>query len=241
MGLQLVLPGPQARASTFERWWNAQGEWVEEPNLRRAGESGVKRLRLGDSRLPLLYCKRQTGHLYRSLGHPFGRPTALREYHALRALERLGIRVPRVVYCAAQRPQGQWRALLVTEELSGFVSLEQWYHGTARSVGEALRHQVLRRLAEMLARLHRAGWQHGCLYPKHIFVRVEGEGDRAQVEVALLDLEKCRRRLSCRRASRRDMAQLRRHAEPMPDADWFRLEAEYRQALAAVRESADGF
>ncbi|HAF92779.1 MAG TPA: InaA protein, partial [Pseudomonas sp.] len=46
MGMPLVIPGAQAQASTFQRWWEAQGEWVEEPNQRRDGESGVKRLRL---------------------------------------------------------------------------------------------------------------------------------------------------------------------------------------------------
>lgn len=42
-----------------------------------------------------------------------------------------------------------------------------------------------------------AHWQHGCLYPKHIFVRVEGEA----IEVALIDLEKSRRRLTVNKAS----------------------------------------
>lgn len=240
MGMPLVIPGAQAQASTFQRWWEAQGEWVEEPNQRRDGESGVKRLRLADPQRPLLYCKRQTGHLYRSLAHPFGRPTALREYQALRALERLGIRVPRVVYCAAQRPAGQWQALLVTEELSGFVSLEQWYQEARHLRDAAVQARLLQRLGEMLARLHRAGWQHGCLYPKHIFLRVDGEGADAEVEVALLDLEKCRRRLWPRQASRRDMDQLRRRAPAISTADWAVLQAHYQAALLGAQEVDDG-
>ena len=61
---------------SFDSWWQTQGEWVEEPNERRGGYSGVQRLtQLGQS----LYAKKQTGHTYRSLLHPWGRPTVLRE------------------------------------------------------------------------------------------------------------------------------------------------------------------
>ncbi|MGY2498669.1 lipase secretion chaperone, partial [Klebsiella pneumoniae] len=28
----------------FQHWWQQQGDWVEEPNVRRGGESGVQRL-----------------------------------------------------------------------------------------------------------------------------------------------------------------------------------------------------
>ncbi len=57
--------------SRFDFYWRQQGEWVEEPNQRRGGESGVQRL--NDASGKLLYAKRQVGHIYRSLLHPFGR------------------------------------------------------------------------------------------------------------------------------------------------------------------------
>lgn len=238
MSISLVLPREDSHSTTFQRWWDMRGEWVEAPNQRRDGESGVQRIQRRDPSHGLLYSKRQVGHLYRSLRHPFGRPTALREYRALRAVERLGIRVPRVAYFAVCKTAGRWRALLVTEELQGFVSLDQWYRdGYDRACGEALQHQLLVQLARVLARLHRAGWQHGCLYPKHIFVRIDG----AVPEVALLDLEKCRRRLSHRRASYKDLSQLRRHAEWLPPADWALFDAEYRQAWQAQNEEIDEF
>ena len=66
----VVLPRSVEAADDFEQWWNTQGEWVEPPNLRRDGESGVQRLQA--RRGGLLYCKRQIGHLYRSLWHPLG-------------------------------------------------------------------------------------------------------------------------------------------------------------------------
>ena len=64
----------------FNSWWQTQGEWVEEPNDRRGGQSGVQRITVQGQ---LLYAKRQAGHTYRSLKYPLGRPTVLRERDAL--------------------------------------------------------------------------------------------------------------------------------------------------------------
>ena len=72
--------------------------------------------------------------------------------------------------------------------------------------------------------MHQGRWQHGCLYAKHVFVKVASDG----VEVALLDLEKSRRRLSRQRAARHDLRQLRRHS-PWNDGDWQLLLQGYRQ------------
>ena len=63
----------------FQHWWQKNGDWVEEPNVRRGGESGVQRL-LDQS--GVLYAKKQVGHIYRSLLYPQGRPTVLRERRA---------------------------------------------------------------------------------------------------------------------------------------------------------------
>jgi tRNA A-37 threonylcarbamoyl transferase component Bud32 len=198
--------------SGFDCWWQRQGEWVETPNQRRGGESGVQRLRADDGRL--CYAKRQIGHTYRSLSHPFGRPTVLREAQALQAWAGLGVLVPHVLYVGTRRAtDGQWEALLVTEALEGFIDIERWCaEGGRERHGEAVHRRLLEELGRVLARLHAANWQHGCLYPKHILIRVTGSGDAAQVQVALLDLEKSRRRLSRKRAVRHDFDQLKRHS-----------------------------
>lgn len=234
MNRPLLLPARAARTSTFQRWWNTQGEWVEAPNQRRAGESGVQRVHLRDADQPLLYCKRQVGHLYRSLAHPFGRPTVLREQKALQALRELGVRVPTIVYCGARQQAGQWQALLVTAALEGFVSLEDWYRDNlAAQYGEALHQRMLTAVGTTLSRIHQARWQHGCCYPKHIFLKVHGTDDAARVEVALLDLEKSRQRLRRRAAANHDLRQLHRHRQNMPVEDWLRLLG----AHGAVREA----
>ncbi len=217
-------PAAMATVSDFEHWWRAPGHWVEAPNQRRGGESGVLLLRRGAA---TLFCKRQSGHLYRTLAHPFGRPTVLRELGAYRALDKLGLRVPQVAFGGARRTPEGWQALLVTHRLEGFVSLADWYAGPAAQASAATRQAVLRRLAAYLARLHGQRWQHGCLYAKHIFVAANEAG----AEVALIDLEKSRRRWTVAGAARRDIGQLARHRGAMPDADWAFLLAAYRAAL----------
>lgn len=236
MNESIALQSLDSFTGTFQCWWNRQGEWVEEPNARRDGESGVQRL---SAHSVPLYSKRQTGHLYHSLRHPLGRPTVLREQDALEAVERLGVRVPKIVFCSARKTDGKWQALLVTESLEGFVSLDEWYHSDTRQHwGEAVHRQVLEQLALTLSRLHRGHWQHGCCYPKHIFVKVEEHDGRLQVEIALIDLEKSRQRLRIATASRRDLDQLRRHCPEMSPAEWTFFKAAYDKALAAPTERA---
>lgn len=221
------------QASQFDYYWQRQGEWVEAPNQRRGGESGVQRLEDGEGHL--LYAKRQVGHIYRSLLHPFGRPTVLREVDALHSIERLGVRVPRIVFCGAQRDaQHQWRALLVSEALDGFVDLDTWHaQGARERYPQALHDCMLKDLADNLARMHRGHWQHGCLYGKHVFIKVVGEGDEARAEVALLDLEKCRWRISCQRAAYNDLHQLRRHSS-LDQAQWQTLLYFYERAFGSA-------
>lgn len=193
----------------FSAWWQADGEWVEAPNRRRGGESGVMRVENEAGRV--FYVKRQVGHLHRSLRHPLGRPTVLREREALLAFARLGVGVPGLAFAAARRGSEGWCALLVTEALEGMLDLDSWYAGPRH--GQT---RVMQALGVALARLHRGRWQHGCLYAKHVFLRQEENG---QVEVAFLDLEKSRRRLSRRQAAQHDLRQLRRHS-PLSEDDW---------------------
>ncbi len=208
---------------SFADWWQQQGDWVEEPNERRDGQSGVQYLHTQDGKT--LYSKRQCGHLSRSLRYPFGRPTVVREHLALEAYRAAGVQVPRLVFAGSRKQQGVWQGLLVTEELKGFISMDQWYAENAPSVqGNAVHQQMLRELAKTLSLAHVAGWQHGCLYSKHVFIRVRDQ----DVEIALLDLEKARHRLRHHAAVRHDLKQFYRHRGPMPEADWFALLRYYR-------------
>jgi len=216
-------------SSTFDRWWQCNGAWVEPLNQRRDGESGVQLLHPRNPSYPALYSKRQTGHLYRCLRHPLGRPTIMRELEAYRAFARLGISVPKIVYGAARKHEGDWQALLITQALPGFISLEQWY-AVERSAEQVT--VMLTALANTLARLHRGRWQHGCCYAKHIFIRTNDQGGESpNAQIALLDLEKSRRRWRPVDASRHDMRQLKRHRGAMPEQDWECLLAAYTSLM----------
>jgi len=219
----------------FDLWWRVQGNTVEEPNVRRGGTSGVQSLELPPGSQRMLYIKRQTGHIYRTLRYPLGRPTIQREIQAYREYRRLGICVPKLVYGGVGNSHGQWRGLLVTEGLEGFVSLEDWYRIEAQNYwGEEIHQQMLYQLAKTLSCLHASRWQHGCLYPKHIFVRVN-QKPKGGVDIALLDLEKSRRRWRTSWASAEDMKQFRRHRGGMLDQDWAVLQRQYKHSLALRR------
>ena len=238
MGVQAALEPALSTGKSFDYYWQLQGEWVEPPNQRRGGESGVKRVVTENGQL--IYVKRQVGHIYRGWLHPFGRPTVLRERDAIASLTRLGVNVPKLVFCGAERDEhNQWRALLVTQALDGFIEITDWYASGGRERhGEALHDQLLETLAGNLARMHRGRWQHGCIYIKHVFVRVTGEGENATAEVALLDLEKCRQRFTASGAARHDMKQLRRHSS-FSAADWRKLVYFYEAVFGSAIKGLD--
>lgn len=201
----------------FDRWWNTEGPWVEEPNFRRKGMSGVQRVTHDGA---TVYVKRQTGHTFRSLRYPLGRPTVLREGAALSRLDQLGVLAPKPIYCGARKIGGTWHGLLVTRELRGYQDLDTWY---AEQAGKQLPEKdhlaILQNLAVLLAKMHQARQQHGCMRSKHIFINSGNAEDGSEFSLALLDLEKSRPRKTSLNAARHDIPQLRRHS-PWSDAHW---------------------
>lgn len=203
----------------FGYWWNVAGEWVEPPNERRNGWSGMLRVRAGGR---LYYVKRQRNHLCRTVMHPLGWPTASREWHYLDQLRRIGVGAPQPVFHGVRTtPQGQ-EAVLVTEELTGFTALSE-----QASLDPGRRMTLAQALGQSLGILHRARLQHSSLYDKHIMVRWQGDGP----EIALIDLEKMRRRLTRRAAARHDLAQLHRRQRILDDEAWGALEAAHARSM----------
>lgn len=202
----------------FNSWWARTGEWVEEPNQRRGGESGVQLLAPETPEQPWLYSKRQTNHMFYSLRYPFGHPTALREKNAIQGLERLGAKAPKLVFYGAIKKGKDWHALLVTEALTGFVDLDQWYsQQRTQPADSATISSVLQEVANNFYKMHTGGWQHGCCYSKHIFVKVN---PAHAPQVAFIDLEKARRRWPAHRAALHDIKQFGRHRGAMPEEHW---------------------
>ncbi len=214
-----------ASDGSFDKWWDTYGEWFDSQDQLLSGESGIQRLHAPDGQV--LYSKRQINHFHRDLVHPFGEPTILHEMKAMRALDQLGIRVPKVVFSAARKTETEWQALLITESLEGFISLEEWY---GQPASPELRQQLIQQLANTVGRMHRAGWEHGRLYPKNIFVKVSGEREK-KVEIALLGLAKSCHRLTAHSASLHDFEQFKQHRKPMPDEDWKAFASAYREVM----------
>lgn len=212
----------------FEFWWGTSGPWVEPPNVRRNGTSGVQRV-VQDGKT--LYVKRQTGHLFRSLRYPAGRPTALREGIALSRLAELGVNAPRPVFYGARKVAGVWQGVLVTKDLGGFIDLDTWYaQGGARTLTTEQHQRLFKRLAETLAKMHLGKWQHGCMRSKHIFIKASATETRFDFELALLDLEKSHGRITIMGAARHDIPQLRRHSF-WDESQWQYFLSCYEQAI----------
>ncbi len=217
----------------FDFWWQLQGQWIEPPNNRRGGSSGV--IRLERPALPPLYIKRQEGHIFRSFRYPLGRPTCLREARALERFRAIGIIVPRTHFFGLRKAE-KWCGVLVTESLpEGSISFDEFYSQSSTLANDQhLRQEIAHALAQMLARLHRHRWQHSSLMTKHIFVRITAcaaEGVSAGVELALLDLERARQWLTVARASRRDIHFLKEHLPFWSNEEWQVFDRIYRQAL----------
>ncbi|MWV15365.1 lipopolysaccharide kinase [Pseudomonas sp. L-22-4S-12] len=209
--------------ASFEALWALQLEAVDEPNTERGGWSSVYRLELGEA---AFYLKRQSNHLTRSLRHPCGEPTFAREFRNIQAYRRLRIPALQAAFFAARRMPGERRAILLTRALDGWQDLDHWLQGWA-GVPAPTRQAILRACGGLARRLHEAGQMHGCFYPKHIFLKADGEGFAAQ----LIDLEKTRPLLFGRRDRIKDLEPLLRRA-----GVW--SEAEVRELLVAYLGAA---
>lgn len=182
----------------FEALWAIPLEPVDAPNLERGGQSWVYRLQLGDA---AYYLKRQVNHLSRSWRHPFGEPTFAREFRAIRRYRALGVPALSAVFYGERRAAGEHRAILVTRALDGWSDLSSWL---ARwpSLAAPTRQAILGAVGDLVRRLHAQGQVHGCLYPKHLFLR---ERAPDAFEACLIDLEKSRTLLLGRRDRLRDL------------------------------------
>ncbi len=199
---------------TFEQVWKYPIEWFEAPNECRGGWSGVGRLQLElpDGGSLSLFVKKQQNHGRQTLRHPVaGEPTFRRECKRLQYLQRKGIGAPQVVFYAEQLVENKACAILVTEELEGYQSLESLAEPlfVEKTLTRAQKQQLFKVIASTLRNFHQLGLVHRALYPKHIFVKDAG----TQAQIALIDLEKARFSPFFWYRAYYDLAALNRHAE----------------------------
>lgn len=220
----------------FEALWALELDHVDTPNTGRGGWSSVSRLELADAdgRVHAFYLKRQTGHLSRSLSHPLGEATFAREFRNIRRYQRDAVPALEAVFFGQRRIAGKRCALLVTRALDDHRPLDRWL-AEWPTLPRATRRAIVDAVANLTRSLHGAGHLHNCLYPKHVFVRVDGPGASAR----LIDLEKTRPLYLGTRDRVRDLDALNRHTKGTTATERLRFLLRYlgRDALddAATR------
>lgn len=218
------------RAANFDALWQLQQDnWFEAPNQRRGGWSGVCKttLTMPDGSETGIFIKRQENHFYRSWRHGFQlRPTFEREYRNILAFHRQGVPTVELIYFGCRKVDGKWRAILVTRELQGYRPLADAAGLMSSALPLTERKALFENLAASLRKIHGAGFQHNCLYPKHIFVRKEAGTASAN---CFIDLEKARKTMRPQQAAIKDLGIMHRHTENCSKTDRLRFFLAYRQ------------
>jgi hypothetical protein len=176
--------------SDFNSVWEFPLERVDEPNVGRGGWSEVCYYKLPDPvfGVKALYIKRQQDFGFFDWRRPLkGLPTFQREYNNLVWCIEQGLPVVKPVAFDVRDKGGHRQAILITQALDNYFSLDN--SEVVGKLAVRLRRTLIRSVATVLKRLHQSGLQHGCLYPKHIFVNNacrEGE----EIDIRLIDFEK---------------------------------------------------
>ena len=196
---------------TFAALWDHESELVEELNVRRGGTSGVSRLQFTDylGKVRVFYLKKHANHLYKTFRHPLrGETTLSREVVNFQRCKKLGITVPHLVYYGERWSKSEVQAMMVTEALYDYYSLDDWVERWKNVPPRAvLLSRVIETIAEVLQKFHSGGLQCRCLLQKHIFLKIESATE--EVDIGLLDLELAQRQLPSR-ARIRDLHTLHR-------------------------------
>jgi tRNA A-37 threonylcarbamoyl transferase component Bud32 len=169
---------------SFAALWDLPLEAVDKPNVERGGWSNVARLELEGIGF---FLKRQSNYLTRTVQHPLGEATVAREFRNIRRYARLGVPSLEAVFYGERKVGGECRAILLTRALDGWAPLGRLVEGWQDMPLDA-RQEIVLACADLVGRLHAARLRHGCLYPKHLFVRRQD----GQWRGCLIDLEKTR-------------------------------------------------
>ncbi|MEO1896886.1 MAG: lipopolysaccharide kinase InaA family protein [Cycloclasticus sp.] len=206
---------------THEKIWALKADWFEEPNYCRGGWSGVSRIEL---KLPLggkvgMFLKRQEDHVTRSMSHPIkGIPTFFREFNVIQSFQDCNIPSLDLVFFNQWKEEGKKRACIMTEELAGFIPLssDDYKIGGTLLPNEEQKVLLFTKIIELMHAMHRHNFQHGCLYPKHVFVKNLSTGG---FDVRVIDLEKVKKVVFRERAVLRDLDTLLRRSNDWKDED----------------------
>ena len=191
--------------ASFDQFWRAKGVNIDSPNIGRGGWSQVILLDLKGSPERALYVKRQWNYQTRNW-HKLRRSELMahREFRNFEHCRKHGVPTPLVVYFATERVAGRPAAVFATEALLDHEPLSAHLKALPPD-RPGMRQRVMVTVARQLARMHRSGLKHGCLYPKHVLVPTDPE---KVDELRFIDLEKAKPFLFRRSALHRDFRTL---------------------------------
>ncbi|MCW8962954.1 MAG: lipopolysaccharide kinase InaA family protein, partial [Gammaproteobacteria bacterium] len=196
----------------FNSIWTFPLQPVDVPNKGRGGWSEVCYYELPDPIFDVkaLYIKRQQDFGFFDWRRPFkGLPTFEREYRNLVWCLERELPVVKPVAFGVRDDKGHRQAVLITQALDNFFSLDSDQEISPLNVGR--RRMIIRSVASVVKRLHESGLQHGCLYPKHIFVSRQ-KLNEGIVDIRLIDLEKASPLSIWNKGIMRDLDTLNRRA-----------------------------
>lgn len=194
--------------SDFEDYWRSPCEFVEPMNVRRNGWSAVSVLSVPDAQghENRFYLKRQENQLRYSWRHPIGALTYQYEVEAFQKAECFHLPTAELITFGFRKNGATRRGIVVTREIAlPALSDFQNFAVDWSTLLPALRHA-----GQQLLRLHLTDWQHGALYPSHIFI------DPSNGRIRLIDFERARRACACR-AAEADLLQFLKRADWIPD------------------------
>lgn len=205
-----------SQLGTFEQLWKLELTAVDEGNVGR-GKNGWSKVCIfsfedNAQQQHTVVIKRQSNYRSHTLRHPLiGVPTFLKEMESIRRYEHAGIPALKAVYCATRKINGELQAILITEFLSDYqpleLILENW-HEQGRPARQDCA-TIAKACGSLVGTLHERGLEHRCLFPKHIFLRV----DKDRVDARLIDLEKTRWRPWFEARRVRDLTALARRSK----------------------------
>lgn len=204
---------------SFGELWEIKSDFMEDPNYRRGGWSGIilHEIGLQNGQMLKIVIKRQENHTFRSLLHPLsGTPTLFREYSNICRLEKYGIPTLEPLYYGERKAEGNFQAVLVIRFLEEYRNLDQVLQEAGENEVSGL-NQIIDSVGGMVAKVHFHRIQHSCLYGKHVFVKTGKEGPP---DVRLIDLEKMHPGLSRFSVAVHDLCALFRHSQWPGDDSW---------------------
>lgn len=218
----------QNQMGSFEAIWDLKLSSVDAGNVGRGGKSWVSShvIEMPDGKEERIYIKRQENYTCSSWRAPIsGIPTFEREFLNWKRFQEAGINTYELLYYAERRQGKDRQAILVSRALPA-VDLVTYLSGPKKAFKQKIfqeRRAVAHEIALVLRKMHDAGFRHGHLSPKHVFVG----GTPDHPKIYLIDMEVARKVWRIRPAIIKDLGQLAKHTPECSRTERMRFFLDY--------------